>query len=88
MNLAKVAHKKNTGEGLDEGTTVLIQNILERRNQRVNGSKPQTANPSLPSLRDVMRPNTISYNKHHIQSYPEEHFPPPRELIGIDYPLI
>lgn len=89
MNLVKEGHKKNAGEGLDERTAVLIQNILERRDQRINGSKPQTANPSLPNLRDSMkRPNTTSYNKHRIQSYPEEHFPSPRELIGTDYPLI
>lgn len=83
------SNRKSNGEEIDERTAVLVQNILERRDKRIGGSKPQTANPSLPSLRDTNRPSTCFYESNpSVQNRPEEHFPPPRELVGVDYPLV
>ena len=72
---------------LDRGTAVLIENILRRRNARLN-SKPQTANPVLPNIQDNYdRPGTTSYVP--VSYSPtEDHFPPPKELQGTDYPVI
>jgi len=91
--IAQAMHKKHfsaTGEGLDERTAMLIQNILDRRKRRVSRLKPQTANPSLPNLQDnVAKPNTTSYRSNSNAKFqPEEHFPPPRELTGVDHMLI